>query len=499
MAGLAVHLADGRMNLLTLDLGTTVLKAALWTEGRLVSERAATLTLHANGFLAEQDAGEWWAKAVELIRDLAPEAVDGIGVTAQMHAVVPIDADGQPLAPVPVVMDRRCRVEVAELTKDPGWKAIHEITGGRLDVTCVLPKLRHLTRESSADAWKKATWLLPPKDYLRFRLTGEAATDPIDATGTLLWNLRTSSWEPSLVELAGVQLTQLPPVRPTLSIGGHLSAEAARALGLTSGIPVITGGGDDIETLGAGVFAPGDFFEHCGTTGSIYLATDRPVWDPTGQVETYPDVVPDRWLMGASTTTAGAALAWARRVLALDADSAPEAGLPVMGDTPGDLLFLPFIAGERGPWWNPALSGSWLGLRPEHTSTDLYRAAIEGVFFSLNSLLDCLLPHSPVSDGPVHTAGPLGLDLHGAQVRADLYGRPVRRLGALPQSTAVAAAIITEATLQETDPYALARTRLQPVWECSPGPASAAWANAARRYHEAASNAAATCQPNSNS
>lgn len=499
MAGMAFHLADRRMNLLTLDLGTTVLKATLWSDGDLVAERATTLTLRTDGLVAEQDADEWWTLAVTLVRDLAPTRVDGIGVTAQMHAVVPINDTGTPLAPVPIVMDRRAQAEVDELNANPGWKAIHEVTGGRLDVTCVLPKLRHLTRSASPGPWQKATWLLPPKDYLRFRLTGEAATDPIDAAGTLLWDLKNGVWDTALAELAGVRMEQLPPVRPTLSIGGRLTPGSAAALGLSTGTPVVTGGGDDIETLGAGAVDPGDFFEHCGTSGSIYLATDRWVLDPTGQVETYPDVVPGRWLMGASTTTAGAALAWARRVLALDADSAPEAGLPVMGDTPGDLLFLPFIAGERGPWWNPALSGSWLGLRPEHTSTDLYRAAIEGVFFSLNSLLDCLLPHSPVSDGPVHTAGPLGLDLHGAQVRADLYGRPVRRLGALPQSTAVAAAIITEATLQETDPYALARTRLQPVWECSPGPASAAWANAARRYHEAASNAAATCQPNSNS
>lgn len=481
------------MNLLTLDLGTTVLKAALWSEGQLVSERAAPLTLHADGLLAEQDAGEWWAKAIELIRDLAPETVDGIGVTAQMHAVVPVDTAGQPLAPVPVVMDRRCRAEVAELTENPGWKAIHEITGGRLDVTCVLPKLRRLTRGASADAWKNATWLLPPKDYLRFRLTGEAATDPIDATGTLLWNLRTGSWESSLVELAGIQLTQLPPVRPTLSIGGHLSAEAARALGLTSGIPVITGGGDDIETLGAGVFTPGDFFEHYGTTGSIYLATDRPVWDPTGQVETYPDVVPGRWLMGASTTTAGAALAWGRQVLALDATTTPAHGLPILEHGPGDLLFLPFLAGERGPWWNADLSGSWIGLRATHTAPDLYRAVVEGVFYSLHSLFAHMLPYAPIADGAVHTSGPLGFDRGGAQARADLYARTVRRRGTLPQSTAVAAAILTEATLTDTDPFSLVRERLQPVWECNPGPAAPAWAAGARRYHAAALAAAANC------
>jgi xylulokinase len=474
------------MKLLTLDLGTSVLKAAVWHEGRLVAERAATLPLHTAGLVAEQDANLWWSRCIELVRDLAPGPLDGIGVTAQMHAVVPTDASGRALAPVPIVMDRRAHAEVAELAESPGWSAIHTLTGGRLDVTCVLPKLRHLTRGRQGTPWREATWLLPPKDFLRFQLTGRAATDPIDAAGTLLWNPRDQVWADELAALAGIHLAQLPPVQPTLSVAGPLTLTAAAALGLTAGIPVVTGGGDDIETLGAGVLQPGDFFEHCGSTGSIYLATDRFILDPAGAVETYPDVVPGRWLMGASTTTAGTALAWARRVLALEAAAAPADGLPRLHETPGEVLFLPFLAGERGPWWNAALTGTWQGLRPEHGPADLYRAAVEGVFFSLHSLLASLQPHAPHPAGVVHTSGPLGLDPRGAQPRADLYGRPVRRRGALAQSTAVAAALLTEATLTGADPYALAHTRLEPVWECSPGPHQSAWAAGAQRYHTAA-------------
>jgi xylulokinase len=474
------------MTLLTLDLGTSVLKAALWKGGKLVAGRAATIPLRTEGTIAEQDPNTWWKLAVDLIRDLAPEQIDGIGITAQMHAIVPIDAEGKALTPVPIVMDRRAQAEVDELNTVPGWRAIHEITGGRLDVTCVLPKLRHLTRSAEGDAWRDATWLLPPKDFLRFQLTGIAASDPIDAAGTLLWNINTKDWDQSLIDLAGISANQLPPVQPTLSIAGKLTDQAAQALGLYAGIPIVTGGGDDIETLGAGVLTPGDFFEHCGTTGSLYLATDQFILDPTGEVETYPDIVPGRWIMGASTTTAGAALAWARRVLALDEESAPKNGLPKLEDTPGDLLFLPFLAGERGPWWNASLTGSWSGMRPEHTAADLYRAAVEGVFFSLHSLQVSLQTHAPTTDGMVHTSGPLGLDISGAQARADLYGRDVRRRGALPQSTAFAAAIITEATLTNTDPYELADQRLETVWTCSPSSNQAAWAEGAQRYHQAA-------------
>lgn len=488
------------MNLLTLDLGTSVLKAALWTDGKPVAERAATIPLHTAGTIAEQDPNTWWKLAVDLIRELAPDQVDGIGVTAQMHAIVPIGPDGTALTSVPIVMDRRAQAEVDELTAAPGWRAIHEITGGRLDVTCVLPKLRHLTRSTAGAAWRDATWLLPPKDFLRFQLTGIAASDPIDAAGTLLWNINTKDWDQSLIELAGINADQLPPVQPTLSVAGKLTDQAAQALGLTAGIPIVTGGGDDIETLGAGVLNPGDFFEHCGTTGSLYLATDQFILDLTGEVETYPDIVPGRWIMGASTTTAGAALAWARSVLALDEQSAPQSGLPAPGDAPGEVLFLPFLAGERGPWWNAALTGSWVGMRPEHTAADLYRAAVEGVFFSLHSLQASLQTHALTSDGMVHTSGPLGLNISGAQARADLYGRDVRRRGTLPQSTAFAAAIITEATLTNADPYALADQRLETAWTCSPGPNRTAWAEGAQRYHRAALAAQrATLPPSKNS
>lgn len=477
------------MTVLTLDLGTSVLKAALWTDGKPVAERSAIIPLHTEGTIAEQDPNTWWQLAGDLIRDLAPGQVDGIGVTAQMHAIVPTDAEGRALTPVPIVMDRRAQAEVDELTAAPGWRTIHEISGGRLDVTCVLPKLRHLTRSAEGETWRKATWLLPPKDFLRFQLTGIAASDPIDAAGTLLWNINTKTWDDTLIELAGIRSEQLPPVQPTLSVAGKLTDQAAQALGLSAGIPIVTGGGDDIETLGAGVLAPGDFFEHCGTTGSLYLATDQFILDPIGEVETYPDIVPGRWIMGASTTTAGAALAWARRVLALEENDAPKNGLPKLADTPGDLIFLPFLAGERGPWWNAALTGSWIGMRPEHTAADLYRAAVEGVFFSLHSLQASMQTHAPTTNGMVHTSGPLGLDISGAQARADLYGRDVRRRGTLPQSTAFAAAIITEATLTNTDPYALADQRLEIVWTCSPGPNQSAWNEGAQRYHQAASAA----------
>lgn len=474
------------MNLLTLDLGTSVLKAALWTDGKPLAERSAVIPLRNEGTIAEQDANIWWQLAGDLIRELAPRQVDGLGVTAQMHAIVPTDAEGQALASIPIVMDRRAQAEVDELTANPGWRAIHAITGGRLDVTCVLPKLRHLTRSTAGAAWRDATWLLPPKDFLRFQLTGVAATDPIDAAGTLLWNINSHTWDDTLIELAGIHAHQLPPVQPTLSVAGKLTDQAAQTLGLTAGIPIVTGGGDDIETLGAGVLNPGDFFEHCGTTGSLYLATDQFILDPSGEVETYPDIVPGRWIMGASTTTAGAALAWARSVLSLDDQSSPQSALTALRSAPGEILFLPFLAGERGPWWNAGLTGSWIGMRPEHTAADLYRAAVEGVIFSLHSLQASLQTHAPTTEGMVHTSGPLGLDINGAQARADLYGRDVRRRGTLPQSTAFAAAIIIEATLTNTDPYELADQRLETVWTCSPGPNRTAWIEGAQRYHQAA-------------
>jgi xylulokinase len=457
------------MKILTLDLGTSGLKAALWNDECLLKVLRSPLEVHVSGNLVEQSAGDWWDAAVALVRELDCGAIDAIGLTGHMHSLVPVDATGEPLAPVAVVPDRRAREAVKCLDSEIGAAHIHAWTGGILDPTCALAKARHFR---NYDAWRQARWLLPPKDYLRYRLTGEAVTDPIDAAGTMLWNLVDRDWQAELVQAAGLRPECLPTVQPTISISGKLTPEAATQLGLQSGVPVATGGGDDIETLGAGLWRTGDAFEHFGSTGSIYIGVDSPRLDSNLRVETYPDVTPDRWLVGASTSAAGLARSWINDIATercLESESGLKPGDSKQDAGPSSLVFLPYLAGERGPLWNADRTGAFVGLRLDHSGQDLQRAVVEGVLYSLRHVLKsaaevCTAPRA------IYTSGPLGRDEVLGQKRADIYGLEIAHVGDSEHTTSFAAMVITNCSLTGDNPYLLAERLAPEHWRRYPIP-----------------------------
>ncbi len=488
-----VYVGEGRqaVRILTLDLGTGALKACLWKEARLVACRTAALTTRLQGEIAEQDPRDWWEQTVRLVGELLaahPDYadVDCIGVTGHMHALVPTDAGGEPLAAAAVVPDRRARAACRDLDDEFGASRILRWTGGRLHATTALAKARHFARAEDR-AWTEARWLLPPKDHLRMRLTGEAASDPIDAAGTMLWDIQQGRWHEGLAEFAGCRLSQLPPVLATVSLAGRLRPEAASVLGLRAGTPVATGGGDDIEVFGAGVMRPGDLFEHLGTTGSIYVATDGPIIDPAARVETYPDVLPGRWLMGGSTSAAGLAQRWILALTGQENDWAEADALyqrMAAESRPSEVTFLPYLAGERAPLWDIDRAGALLGLRAHHTAKDAIQAVVEGVLFSLRSVLQVLDELGvATAEGKVHTAGPFGDGEVLGQVRANVYCREVVRLGDGEAGTSLAAMALASCAVTGEDPYEMMSRLLIPRWSYRPrDEACKAYDVAYRRY-----------------
>ena len=469
------------MHILTLDLGSGALKAGLWQGGVLLRSLEAPITTQWEGDAAEQAPREWWTAAERLVRSLDAHPAEAIAVTGHMHALVPTSADGEPLGPVAVIPDRRARAAYQALEAELGAAQIHRWTGGCLDPTCALAKAVYFAQDP---AWRAARWLLPPKDFLRMRLTGQAATDPTDAAGTMLWDIRRGEWHTELAAFAGDILDKLPPVLPTLSVAGIVTDRAAERLGLRPGIPVVTCGGDDIETLGAGAITPGDLFEHLGTTGSVYLATDQLHLDPDGRVEAYPDVVPGRWLLGGSTSTAGAAIRWVFGMTGGDADWTEVERLSerMAAGTPSEITFLPYLAGERAPLWNPQRSGAFLGLHAFHDTDAVRQAVLEGVLYSLCAVRDSLIGLAPMT-GQIFTAGPLGRLKSLGQIRADLYGIETACLGATAQTTSLAAMILAACTLTGQDPYAMASRLLPRQWQFSPRlTAQHAYARGYRRY-----------------
>ena len=375
--------------LLAVDVGLTNVKAVVFDRDGDLRERSVVpyRTVRPGVDGAEQDPDEWWfavSRAVRALSEPVRADIEGIGVTGHMHALVAVDATGRPVRPAMILGDRRAAEDAHAITEQVGEEAMYRITGTELDASMPAAKARYLAR-TEPDRWQHVSHLLGCKDHLRFRMTGEIATEPIDACATSLYDIAQGCWSEVLIEASGVAASMLPEVRVPWEVAGTLGGEAAQTLDLRSGIPVVIGAGDDVVTLGFGMVDPGIALEHIGTTGSIMAVADRPMPDPERKLELYPHVLPDRWVVGGSHTAAGAAIAWAAELLGYPT---VETALRALGSpaTPG-LAFLPTLAGERFPARISSARGAWLGLSLEMTRESLMRSVFEGVAASLEAVL----------------------------------------------------------------------------------------------------------------
>ncbi|MCC7355467.1 MAG: hypothetical protein IT330_17130 [Anaerolineae bacterium] len=433
---------------LTIDLGLTNCKASLFSlEGRLVGQASHRYpTLSPQRGWSEQDPQEWWralkacSQALQSQPGTQKTEIIAISATGHMHGLVALDREGHPLTTCWTLFDQRAEAEAQELNRLLSAETTYRLTGARLEAYTPAAKIAWL-KQHRPDVAGKAAFFLAPKDVIRCQLGGEPVTDPIDAAGTVLYDLRRGAWADELVTAAGIRREQLPEVRPSWAHGGRLGEEAAQELGLRAGIPLIVGGGDDVEALGAGVVTPGQALEHIGTTGTLIACLSAPRFDPERRLEVYPHPAPNLYLLGGSTNAAGYSLDWARRFVSHEPTAQAMLPLtyPPSGDAPRPPLYLPFIKGERGLLWDTRARGAFLGLQEVHTPADLARGVYEGVAFSLKEVLAAVgrlsAPANEVVSGtPLTHPG-------WAQMRADMYGLPLL-FPAAPDLTGLGAALL---------------------------------------------------------
>ncbi len=442
---------------LVIDIGTTLVKVSLFDFHCRQIDRISC-PQNEPGLSNSFDAEACWQVVLTCSSQLSARNLSRqivvVGITGFMHLVVPMDANGQALPlPAPDSTVRGCfKQMLAELGPEP----IYEITGSRLDPTSVPPNLVASNKRFS-DIYSKIATILPVKDFIRYRLTNEIATDEIDACGTMLYAVHRRGWDPDLLSYCGLRGEIMPPVLHCTTRGGVVTQAAAKALQIPAGIPVSVGGGDDIEIIGSGAVGAGEICEHVGSTGSFLLHTQTASTDPKYRLELYPAIAPGKWVLGGSCSNVTRALDWF-----LMASVYSRGGMFDWSHVQADLtvalkqidcdrpLFLPYLYGERAPVWNPDLKARWLGLQISHTPADLLLAVIEGVCFSLRAILD-VYGELGIPINVVCSSGGLN-DLGTADLRATLYGHPVRQVrGADP--TSFAAAAIALATLGElSDP-----------------------------------------------
>ncbi len=424
-----------------IDVGTGSVKAGLFDaeRGAWVGFASRAIETRREGDRAEQDARDYWTAADLAMRELAHRCptelhrVRALSVTGQMRAMVLVGDDGAPLAPVMTLHDLRARREADECIAEFGLAAIHGITGQRLDAASCPAKLLWLARHQ-ADVIKQARAILAPKDYLRYRLVGRTATDPIDAAGWLMYDLRTGRWHEDLCRFSGIDPDRLPRIEPACGIAGPLLPEVAEAWQLPAEVVVAVGGGDDIAASGCGAVAPGDVYEHLGSTGSIFAVTDRPVFDPLHILECYPSERPGMFWLGGSCNGAGAAIqdGLAKSCLAASGGIQWEQVRSALAGWDAAApdrrpLYLPYAMGERCPVWDASLRGAWINLAAEHSPADLAVAVHEGPALLLGWMV-AELRRLGVEIRRIFSAGKAGEVAYYGRMRATIYGQPVERL-----------------------------------------------------------------------
>ena len=380
------------------DVGTSGTKALLMSEdgGVLKSSlREYPLSTPRNGW-AEQDPVLWRDAAVDAIREVAhgidASAVKAVGLTGQMHGLVCLDKSDNVLRPAILWCDQRTALECDEITELVGAERLIELTANPALTGFTAPKILWV-RKNEPEIYAKIAKIMLPKDYIRYVLTGENASDMSDASGTGLLNVSRRAWDSEVLSKLGVDSSWLGKLYESPEITGNLTQKAADMTGLRVGTPVIAGAGDNAAAaIGTGVARDGQAFVTIGSSGVVFAHTSQMRLDKGGRVHTFCAAVPGEWHIMGVTLAAGMSLKWFRDNFSPGTSYSEltimAAKTPIGADR---LMFLPYLNGERSPHLDPDARGAFVGLSASHGLAHLTRAVLEGVTYSLRDCYDIIL------------------------------------------------------------------------------------------------------------
>jgi len=448
------------MNYLGIDVGTGGTRALVINqEGKVVASGSAE---HQNfqsprpGW-AEQDPRDWWRACGEAVRKalqssgLRANDIACVGFSGQMHGAVTLDSADEVVRPAIIWCDQRSEAQCRELEEIFGRDTLIRLTCNPPLTNLTLTKLLWL-RESEPKNWERVAHVMLPKDYVRFRLTGERAIDMADASGTLLLDVANRRWSAEVLAKTGIDPALLPALFESPEVCGKISAAGAEATGLRVGTPVVAGAGDQAAgAVGMGIARAGAVSATIGTSGVVFASTDRPAMDPQGRLHTFCHAIPGRWHVMGVTQAAGLSLRWYRDnfgaaspgvrekdgrdpydVFAEEAATAPAGSLGA--------FWVPYLMGERTPHLDPNARAALVGLTASHTRAHVIRAILEGVAFSLKDTFTVFeemnVPVAAIRLGGGGARSPLW-----RQIQADVYAHEVEIVAA-EEGAAYGAAIL---------------------------------------------------------
>lgn len=396
-----------------IDTSTTATKAVLVDEaGRVVAQSAVEYRFETPEPLwTEQHPHVWWDATVAVIRSVLADAgvagseIAAVGVAGQMHGAVLLDASGEVVRPAILWNDQRTAKECNEIGSALGDRLV-PITGNAALTGFTAPKLLWV-REHEPEMWATVRHVLLPKDYVRYRLTGEFATDASDGAGTLLFDLAARTWSEEVLEILGLDPQMMPEVVEGTDVAGKIGPAGSDATGLAVGIPVVGGGGDQAAgAVGVGVVQPGTMAISVGTSGVVFAPTSTPLIERDGRVHSFCHAIPDMWhLMGVMLSAAGS-MRWLRDAVApgVDFGALAAAAEDVEAALDG-LFFLPYLTGERTPHPDPLARGAFVGLTVRHDIRHLTKAVMEGVAFGLRDNLELMVDVGLDAPGEIRASG----------------------------------------------------------------------------------------------
>ena len=423
-------------------------------EGRIISsatEEHAPFASPQIGW-AEQRPEDWWrACGISVRTALAKASLRGediacVGFSGQMHGAVMLDERDEVVRPALIWCDVRTQKQCDDLTAKVGAERLIELTCNPALANFTVTKLLWV-RKNEPELWKRVRSVMLPKDYVRFRLTGERATDMADASGTLLLDVAHRRWSSEMLKAAEVDERWLPGLFESPDVCGQVSAAGAAATGLKAGTPVVAGAGDQAAgATGMGIVAAGAVSATIGTSGVVFAATDRPALDPKGRLHTFCHAIPGRWHVMGVTQAAGLSLRWFREQFGTESkdggdpyERLTDAATTVLPGCDG-LLWTPYLMGERTPHLDGSARAALVGLSASHTRAHVVRAILEGVALSLRDTFT-IFEEMKVPVKNIRLGGGGARSKLWRQIQADVYGHEVEIVEA-EEGAAYGAAIL---------------------------------------------------------
>lgn len=429
--------------LIGLDIGTTGAKALLVDETGNVCASALEEypTSQPHPLWVEQNPDDWWRASIRALhRLLAVAGIDGhavaaLGLTGQMIGLVVLDAAGQPLRPCILWNDQRAGAQSQAINAQVGFEQLMALTSNPTQPGFLAPKLLWM-REEEPQRNARIAQLLLPKDYVRYRLTGDYATDVTDVSASSFFDVRNRCWSAAMLEKLAIPAAWLPRCVESPAVTGVLTRAAAEAIGLTQGTPVIAGAGDQpAQAVGSGIVTPGLVSVTVGTSGVLFAVADGPAVHPQGHLLSMAHAVPQSWYLMGVMLAAGGSLRWYRDVLGQSEKelgrltgqdvyaflTAQAAQAPVGSE---GLLFLPYLTGERTPYPDAYARGGWIGLTARHDRRHLVRAVMEGVSFGLRDSLE-LMRGVGIPVQQIRASGGGARSPFWRQLLADIFGAEI--------------------------------------------------------------------------